>query len=118
MIKYFDKIYCINLDTRIDRWQECLSEFKKIGIENDVERFSAIKMSPGIAGCTKSHYEIIKTAKENKYKNVLVLEDDVSFTEEFFYDVLEKAFSQMKKQNLDYEMFYLGGNLQEDNNIN
>ena len=38
MKKYFDKIYCINLDSRPDRWKECLEEFKKIGIDDIVER--------------------------------------------------------------------------------
>ena len=32
--KYFDKIYCINLDRRTDKWSECESEFDKWGITN------------------------------------------------------------------------------------
>ena len=56
MKKYFDKIYCINLDSRPDRWKECLEEFKKIGIDDIVERFPAAELTPGIAGCTKSNY--------------------------------------------------------------
>ena len=40
---FFDKIYCINLEERTDRWEECLSEFKKYGIEN-VERIKAVKI--------------------------------------------------------------------------
>lgn len=38
---YFDKIYCINLDSRPDRWELAQKEFKKIGILDRVERFSA-----------------------------------------------------------------------------
>ena len=30
---YFDKIICINLDKRTDRWTESLEQFKKAGIE-------------------------------------------------------------------------------------
>ena len=116
--KYFDKIYCINLDSRPDRWEECLIEFKKIGIQNHIERFPAISLHPGIAGCTKSHYEIVKLAKKNNYKNVLIFEDDVSFTSNNFFDILEKSFSQLTNQNLVYDLLYLGGNLNPDNTIN
>ena len=37
---YFDKIYCINLDSRY-RWELAQKEFKKVGILGRVERFSA-----------------------------------------------------------------------------
>jgi hypothetical protein len=38
---YFDKIYCINLDRRIDRWEHFLNQSKKINLDN-FERVSAI----------------------------------------------------------------------------
>ena len=41
---YFDKIICINLDKRPDRWREVQSQFKKAGIS--VQRFSAIDGNP------------------------------------------------------------------------
>lgn len=37
---YFDKIYCINLDSRTDRWERTQTEFEKVGIENRVTRTS------------------------------------------------------------------------------
>lgn len=117
-MKHFDKIYCINLDTRPDRWEQCVKEFQRIGIEDLVERFPAVHLTPGIAGCTKSHYEIVKLAKKNNYKNVLIFEDDVSFTDNNFFDILEKSFSQLTSQNLDFDLLYLGGNLKPDNTIN
>ena len=40
LTNYFDKVYCINLDDRKDRWEECVDEFNKIDALNDVERFS------------------------------------------------------------------------------
>jgi hypothetical protein len=40
--KYFDKIYCINLDRRTDRWDETQTELKKWGLENEVVRYSGI----------------------------------------------------------------------------
>ena len=118
MKNYFDKIYCINLDSRPDRWNQCLEEFKKINIENLVERFPAVQLSPGIAGCTKSHYEIIKLCKKNNFKNVLILEDDVNFINLDFFGTLDKTLSQLKLKNLSYDMLYLGGNLLQDSTRN
>ena len=42
---YFDKIYCINLDYRTDRWEQVQNEFEKIGIENKVIRVPAYYIS-------------------------------------------------------------------------
>ena len=39
---YFDKIFCINLDSRPDRWEQVQKEFDKVGILDRVERFSAL----------------------------------------------------------------------------
>ena len=118
MKKYFDKIYCINLDSRPDRWEECLEEFKKIGIDDIVERFPAIELTPGIAGCTKSHYEIIKLCKKNNFKNVLIFEDDVTFTNSDIISTIDSAISQLESKNLSYDMLYLGGNLKQDKTKN
>ncbi len=74
-----EHIFYINLDKRKDRRTEIESELKKV--ELDAERFSAIYYPPpkGIVGCTKSHLSVILLAKERKYKNVLILEDDLVF---------------------------------------
>ena len=81
---FFDKIYCLNLDKRTDRWDEAQDEFKSIGIFEKIERFSAIEKDPGWHGCRDSHIAIIEDSKLNGYKNVLVLEDDVKFINNCF----------------------------------
>ena len=40
---FFDEIYCINLDKRVDRWNSAKEQFKKLGIDNKVKRFSAVE---------------------------------------------------------------------------
>ncbi len=55
---FFDKIYCINLDERQDRWVSAKKEFELIGVSN-YERFSAIKNDIGHIGCRDSHIEVI-----------------------------------------------------------
>jgi len=111
MIDYFDNIYCINLDRRPDRWLECQSEFKKLNIENQVTRFSAFDMNPGIAGCTRSHYEVIKLAKSKNEKNILILEDDFSTVCDNVWSYFDKALEQMSNKNICYDMFYFGGRI-------
>jgi hypothetical protein len=107
--EFFDKIYCINLDHRKDRWEESVNEFKKLGIENLVERFPAIKHDDGRVGIIKSNLEIVKIAKEKSYKNVLVFEDDISFIHANNpLDNLKHAIEQSYKY--DWKLFYLGAN--------
>ena len=77
---FFDEIYCINLERRTDRWNQCQSEFDKIGIADRVIKFDAFdnKENPK-KGCYDSHLSVIKLAYERKLKNVLIFEDDVAF---------------------------------------
>ena len=64
---YFDKVYCINLDKRTDRWKESTDEFKKWGVSG-VTRYSAVDGSllkintnllAGEIGVLKTHIGIL-----------------------------------------------------------
>lgn len=111
---FFDKIYCINLDRRFDKYNECIEEFKKLNI--DVKRFSAIDGAPmfrqglnltaGAYGLMLTHREILKETINNNYKNVLILEDDVSFINDF-YNYFNKNILLLPD---DWDLLYLGGN--------
>ena len=111
--EYFEHIYCINLDKRIDRWEECQIQFEKHSL--DVERFSAIdgsiiendtKLANGELGILRTHIELIKDAKEKGYKNILILEDDVEFD-----DDLNQNFTSIINQiPNNWIMLYLGAN--------
>lgn len=112
--KYFDAIYVINLDRRPERYQSFLKEIEKYGI-TEVERFSGVDgstiMSNGIPllsgelGVLETHLQIIQKCKENGFKNVLILEDDVYFTEE-----LNKVDEYMSMVPSDWDFIYFGGN--------
>ena len=94
------RVVLINLDESKDR----LERFKKQKLPFDVERFSAIKDSNGIIGCTKSHLEILKTNKEYP---LLILEDDIRFIGGW-EEILKNAMEQLPE---DWDMLYLGGKL-------
>ena len=108
---FFDEIYCINLDHRIDRWEHAQKEFEKVGILNRVKRFSAIKEDDGNVGLIKSNLAIIKMAKSKGLDNVLVFEDDVKFIVDDPEKHLKNAISQIR--NLNWSLFYLGANTHE-----
>jgi len=110
---FFDKIYYINLDSRIDRKKKILKEFEIVGISNKVIRFpgvvytGAYKTCPLAIGCTLSHRQILKSAINENLSNVLVFEDDCCFPEkEKTLGILANALSALKTVN--WSIFYLG----------
>ena len=81
MSKNINKIFYINLDKREDRKEEIEAELRTYDLFNISERIQAIETpGQGILGCTMSHLNAIKLAKERCYKNILILEDDFYFT--------------------------------------
>ncbi len=124
---YFDKIYCLNLNRRPDRWEKVSKEFEKFNIK--VERFSAIdgfdiddsiflsynnkglsESESSIKGilenknalaCLLSHFEILKHAKTNNFKKILVFEDDVEIDQ-----IFTKKIRLIK--DIDWKLVYLG----------
>lgn len=118
--EFFDKIYCINLKERTDRWEECLSEFEKYGIEN-VERIEAIKVKEeslsskriGQIGCSLSYAVCVNKSLLAKADNVLILEDDFDFIfdKEKLYYKMNKALNGLPE---DWDSLYFGGTVVDE----
>lgn len=65
----------INLDRRQDRRMRIESELRKVVFPNaEIRRFAAVEEK--LAGCVKSHMEVLKMAMQENWENVLILEDD------------------------------------------
>ncbi len=100
-------LFVINLDERIDRWNNIMKIFSDPYFE--IKKISAIKKQNGWEGCFLSHIECIRLAKDLGLKNIMVLEDDC-----IPYDDIETFKSRIKiiKEFLDrindWEI-YLGG---------
>lgn len=87
---YFDSTYIINLAERGDRRREMIREFRQftsLGLPPKAEFFTAVKPSHqgnfpslGARGCFLSHLGVLKAAKAQNFQNVLLLEDDATFT--------------------------------------
>lgn len=107
LVKFVDKIYCINLDSRKDRWLEVFPRFEQLGIADQVVRVSAVVDQDPRIGCRDSHVQCVSDAIQNNYGKILIFEDDVLFVQENMphFDELCSFLNNDKK----WDLFYLGG---------
>jgi len=115
LFDFFDRSYIINLPERSDRRQEMERELKRFGLSVPSDRvkfFPAIKPhdkgefpSIGARGCFLSHLEVLKEAKNQNLNNLLIMEDDLSFTQLLIEEQDEIA---NKLQRLNWDFAYLG----------
>lgn len=114
---FFDGIYCINLDRRKDRWEQCEKIFKKHNLTvnrvkatdwKDFVRFDnnlGDKYKANIANLM-SVIKVFNLAYGNNVKRALLLEDDVEFVD----NLTEQFFENIKYLPKDWGFLYLGGN--------
>jgi collagen beta-1,O-galactosyltransferase len=127
----FEKIYVINLKRRPERLAKMNAILRIIGVDYDVMEaidgnaltdsdLQSIRFMPGYIdpyykrpmkkgeiGCFLSHYKVWKDVVQNKYGRVIVLEDDVRFTENST-SILKKVVEDLAKTQLDWDYIYLG----------
>lgn len=97
--------FYINLDTRPDRKQHVENQLKIIGI--NAERFNAIKMSNGAIGCSMSHLRLLEIAKTNNWEHILIVEDDILFTDP---DLFVRQFNKFLSNHKDFDVALIAGN--------
>jgi len=103
---FFDKIVCINLRHRKDRYNSAKNLFDKLNIPN-VEFYIADKSSiDGRYGCFESHINVIKKAYIQDCNNILIFEDDIRPSIFYNINLLKDSIEFMK--NNEYDIFYLG----------
>jgi GR25 family glycosyltransferase involved in LPS biosynthesis len=75
---FFDKIYCISIDTRRDRREDAKKQFANIGLLNRVE-FVIVKKHPENReeGIFQSHMICINKGLQAGGKHILIFEDDI-----------------------------------------
>jgi glycosyl transferase family 25 len=100
-------IFYINLKSRPDRNQFCLQQLSSIGAPSEkIERFEAIENKSGEIGCTLSHIQCLKLAIERNYENIMIVEDDIFFTQPtWFKENFSKIF------DYSFDVFMLGVHL-------
>ena len=110
------------------------NEFHRMGLESElIERFPAISHTfnedgikhaqslvesglykdiqhvGGIIGCTRSHLQVYKLAKERKYKYTLILEDDFEFL--VSREELDQEIQTLFESNVEFDVCMLSYNL-------
>jgi glycosyl transferase family 25 len=127
-----DKIFIINLDKDIERYENCKKQLAKYNITN-AERFPGvdgskltvkerkdattdignIMASPSMIGCGMSHINLWKKIIREGINKALILEDDFILKDNFIYK-FNKAYNQSPK---NYDMIFLTDNLIHNKNI-
>jgi glycosyl transferase, family 25 len=117
----FDRIYVINLDSRVDRLAEISGQLKRLSLTIDevkIHRFSAIAPpdagnfpSIGSRGCFLSHLQVLEDALESKLSTILILEDDADFIEQID-DLLPTVLVKLRDASA-WDVFYGGYQLEE-----
>jgi hypothetical protein len=96
----FEKIYCINLDRRNDRWERTSSLFNRFGVS--VERVSGIEDVNPWNGLRMTVIGIMQNAINLGYERILILEDDVEWADNFV-ERFDKCWNSLPD---DWDMFY------------
>jgi GR25 family glycosyltransferase involved in LPS biosynthesis len=91
-----DNIYCLYLEKNKERKNNVLKEFEKANLQ--VEMFEGINHENSATGCLLGHVNIVKDAKKNGYKNILIFEDDIEIKAKFPININVPKF----------DMFYFG----------
>jgi GR25 family glycosyltransferase involved in LPS biosynthesis len=123
----FDRVVCVCVDKRANEWGRLETQLAsrnvvmekfivgegKILPKHLYNQIDPTESKPGYEGraypCFISHKNIIKKAKEDNLKNILMLEDDCEFLPEFD-EILEKGSKQLEKAGAAWDLLYLGAN--------
>lgn len=112
----FERVYCVNLERRPDRWQDFLDGLPADWPFPAPQRYPAIdgqqcpapkfwKQGNGAWGCYRSHVRILEDCLAGGVESVLLLEDDARFVPRFRENV-ERFLAALPA---DWQLLYLGG---------
>lgn len=96
----------VNLEHRPDRKKNVIQQLSSIDLSGT--RFNAIKMEDGRVGCTLSHIRCLELAKENTWDHVLIVEDDILFTQPKKFKYQVDRF--LSNKNINWDVLLFAGN--------
>ena len=104
---FFDKIYCISIDTRIDRRTEAKKQFSQVGLLERVEFVLVKKHTDNPEkGIFESHICCLEKGLQAGAQHILIFEDDV-LIRNFQSNALVEA-GTFLKNTPDWNAFFLG----------
>lgn len=107
---HIEKAVYINLDHRADRKKSIEIELLRMNISNYV-RFPAIGHNYGAIGCHMSHLAVLKMARDNNWKNCMIIEDDFMFI--VSKEELEMQLNHLFENYQDFDVVMLGYNMKK-----
>ena len=104
---FFDKIYCISIDTRIDRRTEAKKQFSGAGLLDKVE-FVLVTKHPDNPekGIFESHMHCLKKGLQAGAKHILIFEDDIIIKNFHPHALIETG--TFLRNNPNWNAFFLG----------
>ena len=97
----------INLEGRQDRRDHVEKQLASIGI-SEPQRFNAVKTQNGADGCSMSHLKCLQLAQKNNWEHVLIVEDDITFTEPSMF---KRQLAGFFRDDITYDVLFFGGNV-------
>jgi hypothetical protein len=105
-LSFFDGIFCLNLDSDVDRWADASHRHEQLEIDWQVERFPAVATPENHhRGNAISFREMVGEARRRDYRHVLVFEDDAVFHDETV-SVMRTVADELA--NLEWDLCFLG----------
>jgi glycosyl transferase family 25 len=122
MNSFIDNVYVINMDKDTNRLDKVTKECTKFNIKFQrfpgvdpktlskkekkkyITKFCQKYCTNGMIGCGLSHIKIYEDVINNNYNNVLILEDDIYFKDNF-HSILNNALDELPN---DYDVLYIG----------
>jgi GR25 family glycosyltransferase involved in LPS biosynthesis len=108
MYNYFDSIVCISLYEAVERQQQCVNNFKKLGIKNYEFYKTQRHKEGGRFGCFMSHINVIENEYHKGSENVLIFEDDFMPSSSYNENVIQEVIDFIDDQQRNWDIMYLG----------
>tara|TARA_B100001287_G_scaffold276559_1_gene287874 strand:- start:701 stop:1321 length:621 start_codon:yes stop_codon:yes gene_type:complete len=106
MLNDISNVFYINLEDRKDRKINVENQLNSLGF--NYTRFNAIKHNSGRIGCSLSHLNVLQIAQKQKLPYVIIVEDDIHFTQ---IDIFKKQLNDFLNSGIDYDVYLLAGNI-------
>lgn len=105
--QFFDKIFCVSVDSRVDRQKSAKEAFAKLGIVQRVE-FVLVPKHPTNPeeGIFDSHLQCLRRGVEEGGKHILIFEDDISVA--YFEEQRSSEAIKQLQQLENWDAFFLG----------
>lgn len=122
---HFDRIYCLSLERRPDRWNRVQAMAEKFGLSikriiseatdadlqnttyynKNVSPLTRIVGMQSMISCSHGHRKIWEDIARHQYSRALIFEDDVIVSDSFCEDTFQQAWQQIPA---DWDRVYLG----------